>query len=82
MFSGDHEMPKTPGSGDTFWSWWGRVGQAESVEKLSISQPGDPSSWKTGGGWSNLYQTWYGLQWFDKIVTKHGFSPNSGFMKI
>ena len=33
-------------------------------QQLLFSQPGDPPSWQTGGGRSNLYQTWYGLQWF------------------
>ena len=46
-------------------------------QQLLFSQPGDPSSWKTGGGWSNLYQTWFYM-----TTTKHGFSLNSGFTKI
>ena len=144
MFSSYHLMPKTPGSGDTFWSWkqqlvgvsrtggisWKimknmKTGKVSKIPKnnnigicnfftcllffqnfgnfanfhvfhdfstdsacpthsqqLLFSQPGDPSSWQTRGGRSNLYQTWYGHQWFYMITTKHGFSLNSGFTKI
>ena len=51
-------------------------------QQLMFSQTCEPSSWQTGGGRSNLYQTWYGHQWFFMITTKHGFSLNSGFTKI
>ena len=37
---------------------------------------------KDWGVSSNLYQTWYGLQWFFMITTKHGFSLYSEFTKI
>ena len=33
-------------------------------QQLLFSHLGDPSSSQTGGCLSNLYQTWYGLQWF------------------
>ena len=38
-------------------------------QQLLFSQAGDPCSWQTGGGQSNLYQTWHGLQWFYMITT-------------
>ena len=50
--------------------------------QLLFSRRGDPSFWQTVGGQSNLHQTWYGVQWFFMITTRHGFSLNSGFTKI
>ena len=50
--------------------------------RILVTLPIFLSSWKTTGGRSSLYQTWYGPQWFYMITTKHGFSLISGFTKI
>ena len=41
-----------------------------------------PSFWLTVFGQSNLYQTWYGVQWFSMMTTRHGFSVNLRYTKI
>ena len=49
--------------------------------QLSFSRPANPSFWQTVSGQSNLYQTWYGVQWFCWVTTRHDFSAKSGFTK-